>query len=102
MRSADEAFRHLAEIAKSTGLTLLATQWNGSDANYFFRCAAGHEFERCAKVVTGGTTACPICKQAAMRQRFFDLLEERGVVCLEDDYLGLLVRHRLRCESGHT
>lgn len=101
-RTTDEAFRHMIEIAKDAGLTLLSSQWMGTKANYLFRCRQGHEFERSAVVIARGTTTCPMCTRAATRQLFFDRLEQRGVVCLESDYLGPLVRHRLRCKFGHS
>lgn len=100
-RSAEEAFRHTAEVAKAAGLTLLATQWAGAKANYLFQCRKGHEFERRASVVTRGSTSCELCARAAVRQRFLELLAKRSLACLEGDYLGANIRHHFECEQGH-
>jgi hypothetical protein len=79
-RTAEEGFKHTAEIAKAAGLTLLTTEWAGASANYLFRCSNGHEFERLATgVLYKKATRCPECESEASRGRWV-----RGRLTFED------------------
>jgi hypothetical protein len=100
-RTAEEAFRHTAQVAEAAGLVLLSTRWVGASANYLFRCRQGHEFERRASVITRGSTTCCLCAREAVSQRFLGLLVQRDLVCLEGDYLGSTVRQQFQCGQGH-
>lgn len=46
-------------------------------------------------------TGCPQCVIEDKRQRFFNTLEQRDLVCHEPDFLGSKVAHRLSCRQGH-
>jgi hypothetical protein len=64
---------------------------------------AGHQFERQAGNVihAKGKAHCAQCDHEAQRQRVLGMASERGGVCLEGDYLGYHVPHRMRCQHGH-
>lgn len=97
----DGALARLVEVAKAAGLTLLTPHWINSHAKYLFRCQHGHEFERHATAVKAGITSCKLCKKAVVRQRFFEQLAQRDLICLEGDYLGTSVRQHFECAQGH-
>ncbi len=101
----------VAAAAERNGSVCLNTAWRGPDANYRFRCAHGHLWERSAKNVlyrTGGT--CPQCERerTRARRRLADGLERlhaaaaaHGGQCLDGRYLGTEARYRFRCREGH-
>lgn len=101
-RRGEEAYRRLAEAASEARLELVTSGWLGAHANFRFRCDKGHEFDRAAIVVLRGTTRCPQCEKEAARRRFYECLAARNITCLEADYLGPKIRHRLQCAQGHT
>lgn len=94
---------HLKQAAEKLGFTCRGTQWNGYHSLYAFACREGHLFERSAANLIYSKVAapCPHCAREAMRQRFFNMAIARGGACLEKDYLGQKVRHRIRCSEGH-
>ncbi len=85
------------------GFICLETEWKGYHVAYAFACEVGHHFERLATsiVYAKSPAACPHCEHEALRQRILGMAAERGGVCLENDYLGPEVRHRMRCHHGH-
>lgn len=100
--TAEEAFRHTAEVAKAAGLTLLTTEWIGAQENYLFRCSRGHEFERCAAAVLyRKTTRCIECDREAARERWMDIIGKRGGELVEGAFTTMTKRYRLRCSKRH-
>lgn len=93
----------LSAIGAKLGFTCLDTQWKGYHSAYTFVCGDGHRFERYAAtlVYKENPAPCPHCEHKALRQRLLNLAAKRGGVCLDDDYLGPEVRHRMRCQQGH-
>ena len=91
------------ERAAQLGFTCLEMEWKGYQAAYRFTCAMGHRFERYAStlVYKKNPAPCPHCEHEALRQRILQHAAERGGVCLDDDYLGPDVYHRMRCRHGH-
>lgn len=101
-RTAEEAFKQTIEVAKAAGLTLLTTAWTGAQANYLFRCSNGHEFERLAtSILYKSATACPECKREALRDRWMEIVRERGGELVGDEFTTVARRYRLRCGQGH-
>nr|WP_206425894.1 hypothetical protein [Ralstonia solanacearum] len=81
----------------------MESKWMGYHVAYAFACVAGHRFKRLASSIVYGRSPapCPHCEHEVLRQRVLGMAAERGGVCLENDYLGPNVRHRMRCEQGH-
>ncbi|AKZ26239.1 hypothetical protein ACH51_07695 [Ralstonia solanacearum] len=93
----------IRERAAQLGFTCLESEWKGYHVAYAFTCLAGHTFSRQAASVlyVKPPAPCPHCEREALRQRFLAMATERGGICLENDYLGPEVRHRMRCQHGH-
>ncbi|MCK4139995.1 hypothetical protein HFK85_21860 [Ralstonia pseudosolanacearum] len=93
----------IRDRAAQLGFTCQETEWKGYHAVYAFTCSVGHQFERYATslVYKDNPAPCPHCEHTALRERILDMAAERGGVCLDDDYLGPEVRHRMRCQHGH-
>ncbi|WP_043176326.1 zinc ribbon domain-containing protein [Burkholderia ambifaria] len=99
VRTVEEAFQHVVDIAKAAGLTLMASEWAGADAHYHFKCSKGHEFERLgASVLYKNATACPECKREELRERWMEIVRERGGQLVGDEFTTVAKRYRLRCE----
>lgn len=102
VRTVEEAFQHVVDIAKAAGLTLMASEWAGADAHYHFKCSKGHEFERLgASVLYKNATACPECKREELRERWMEIVRERGGQLVGDEFTTVAKRYRLRCAKGH-
>ncbi|WP_247688810.1 hypothetical protein [Ralstonia pseudosolanacearum] len=93
----------IRERAAQLGFTCLESEWRGYHVTYAFSCSAGHTFSRQASSVVYAKppAPCPLCEREALRQRFLAMATERGGICLEGDYLGPEVRHRMRCQHSH-
>lgn len=95
----------LRACAARAGFTCVETQWKGRNAAYTFQCASGHRFTRIAQGLLSRKDRTPglclQCQRERVRQRFMATVADKGGVCLEADYLGPLIRHRLRCQYGH-
>ncbi len=93
----------IRERAGQLGFACLESKWMGYHVAYAFACVAGHRFKRLASSIVYGRSPapCPHCEHEVLRQRVLGMAAERGGVCLENDYLGPNVRHRMRCEQGH-
>lgn len=101
-RTAEEAFKHTVELAEAGGLTLLTTAWAGAQANYLFRCSNGHEFERLAtSILYKNVTACPECKREVLRDRWMEIVRERGGELVGSEFTTVARRYRLRCAKEH-
>ena len=100
---AHPTLQRLKEQAKRFGFTCDSTQWLGPRVLYDFVCHAGHALQRTAEGMLYGRlpARCPHCERAAIYKRLQILASWKGGTCLEEDFLGAKVVHRMRCAQGH-
>ena len=93
------------ELARSAQLTCLNEVWHGARHGYEFRCEAGHTTVRRLDHLKKR----PFCVTCAKQQRdhsgpFAALLRDatdKGIACLDTEWLGADHRYRFRCAEGH-
>jgi len=97
------ALTRLKAAATRAGFTCIDTVWKGYHVAHAFQCPAGHGFVRNAVyfLKRAAPSPCPQCERESLRQRFLTTVADKSGTCLEGDYLGRMVRHRLRCRKGH-
>jgi hypothetical protein len=97
------ALTRLKAQAKRFELTCTSTQWQGHYASYEFVCSEGHILQRTAGSLLYGRPPAPCsdCTRAATFRRLQILASWKGGACLEAEFLGAQVNHRMRCAKGH-
>jgi hypothetical protein len=102
--SKPERLSDLHAIARGHGGVCLDETYQGSNAQYRFRCAKGHEWSAWGNLVLRGTW-CRHCANQAKRltiEQMDDIARERGGRCLSEEYLGNNVKLTWQCERGHV
>lgn len=100
----NRAFSRLKAQATRFGFLCVSTQWQGHYAQYDFVCAQGHAVQRTAGALLYGKSSvalCPDCTRSGTYKRLQILANWKGGICLEADYLGAKVMHRMRCGNEH-
>lgn len=90
--------------AREQGGQCLATEYRGSTEKYWFRCAAGHEWQAVASQIWLGHW-CRQCANLKLRNSIEDmqaLAATRGGLCLSAEYHGKGVRLTWQCHHGHV
>lgn len=97
------ALARLKVQAKRFGFTCTSLQWLGPYGQYDFVCEDGHALQRTAGSLLYGRSParCIHCESAAKLKRLQTLASWKGGTCLEGDFLGVKVMHRMRCAEGH-
>ena len=101
----DRQLAAMHELARTAGITCLATEWKTVRHSYRFRCAQGHEWQRKGKVFQEKWT-CPTCARLAKGEAgpfvaMLQLSQAAGVTCLDAKWLGVRHHYRFRCQQGH-
>jgi len=104
-----DGLARLQRAAQAKGGLCLSEDYTGSNQQYRFRCAAGHEWTTLGARALRGVW-CLTCAHAAASERLLrpDGLDQlralataKGGVCLSLVYAGVAGRHRFRCSQGH-
>ena len=102
-----KSLRRLQEIAESTGLRCLSTEWLGAQAPYLFECSQGHRWHHGAQTMQLRCRQCADQGGASARrvsqglQRLRQAAAARGGQCLSEAYTIGNARYRFRCAEGH-
>lgn len=93
------------ELARTAGITCLATEWKTARYSYRFRCAQGHEWQRKGGVFQQ-KQGCPTCGRLSKGEAgpfvaMLQLSQAAGVTCLDNKWLGVRHHYRFLCRQGH-
>lgn len=95
--------RFLAALAE-LGAKPCYGEWRGVEAPHRVRCVNGHECNPWPSGVFRGQGICKECvglgPKAAWRA-FQQLVQSAGGTVLEEQWLGAIARHRVKCAVGH-
>jgi len=100
----EEWLKKAHEVAKENGGRCLSTEWLSAQGKLRWRCANGHEFERCWNQII----IPPFCSQCDSEARYQRQGEEllNGIAAthkglwLKEQYKGVRARYRWICSEG--
>ncbi|MEF8731213.1 MAG: hypothetical protein V5B40_04650 [Candidatus Accumulibacter meliphilus] len=98
------ALLDLQKLAESRGGQLVSTAYLGMQNKHYWRCSLGHEWEAKASHVKHSGSWCPICAGHVLIEPLKQLqhiAEERGGLCLSEQYVSSTTKLRWRCAVGH-
>ncbi|NKA07321.1 hypothetical protein GO298_02587 [Ralstonia solanacearum] len=94
--------KRLRQALAPHGLKLLASEWQGMNAQYRFRCKSGHELSRSGSHLLYKLVECPTCRDVRRLEQLRDAARRAGGQCLAEQYAGRSARYHLICRDGHT
>ncbi|MDW5415486.1 hypothetical protein R6242_02740 [Iodobacter sp. CM08] len=88
-------------IAQAWGGECLSEHYANSYSQLAFRCNQGHVWTMVVEPLLYGSF-CALCSKSLARAKTLqNIIETRGIYCLETGYVSTAVRVRWRCRKGH-